>query len=79
MGRQVTGRPPVPVGMTASKLRFVAEYVDALDFLASRYLEMERKSEGRRAPGVLVEFVTGKQVRADLLAWADALEAAGAP
>lgn len=65
-----------PEGMTPDKLRFIAEYVSECDSIIAQILQRVA-AMGYDVTDADMDFVTGKEVQADLLKWADELDRRG--
>lgn len=65
----------LPEGMTADKLRFIAEYVTECDDIIGRLLRLA-KADGLMIDEETLEMVTSKAVQEDLRRWADEIEGA---
>ena len=63
----------VPEGMTADKLRYIADYVQECDDIIYKYL-VAAKAAGVDIKDEVFEFVTSKAVQQDLREWADSIE-----
>lgn len=63
----------LPEGMTAEKLREIANWLDTYDRLAEQYLDL---LEGAGFPGTgeALIAVQGKEVQDDLRRWADEVD-----
>lgn len=70
----------LPEGMTAEKLRDIAEWLDLYDRLAVSYIKFI-ESIGRTPASANVEaaldVVRGESAQSDLRAWADAIDREG--
>lgn len=61
-------RRRVPKGMTAEKLRWIADYVQECDDIIGKVL-VHKGADPKD-----LEFVSGQEVQQDLRNWADALD-----
>lgn len=61
----------VPEGMTAEKLRWIADWLDTYDNMAEKILGVGEMTPDRMKT---LTAIRGKEVQADLRQWADAIE-----
>lgn len=64
----------IPDGMTAWKLREIANWLDTYDQMAEQYINLMCLDKSPVEVDELLAAVRGKEVQDDLRAWADAID-----